>query len=41
LWPEFDTTQLGLALEWYGTRQRRFGRVVPEIRRKISEAENN
>ena len=27
LWPEFDTTQLGLALEWYGTRQRRFGRV--------------
>ena len=27
LWPEFDTTQLGLALEWYGTRQRRFGRA--------------
>jgi len=27
LWPEFDTTQLGLAFEWYGTRQRRFGRV--------------
>ena len=27
LWPEFDTTQLGMALEWYGTRQRRFGRV--------------
>ena len=27
LWPEFDATQLGLALEWYGTRQRRFGRV--------------
>ena len=30
LWPEFDTTQLGLALEWYGTRQRRFGRVEVE-----------
>ena len=30
LWPEFDTTQLGLALEWYGTRQRRFGRVEAE-----------
>jgi undecaprenyl diphosphate synthase len=27
LWPEFDTTQLGLALEWYRTRQRRFGQV--------------
>jgi undecaprenyl diphosphate synthase len=27
LWPEFDTTQIGLALEWYGTRQRRFGTV--------------
>lgn len=27
LWPEFDTAQLALALEWYGTRQRRFGRV--------------
>ena len=30
LWPEFDTAQLGLALEWYGTRQRRFGRLVIE-----------
>jgi len=30
LWPEFDTTQLELALEWYGTRQRRFGRVEAE-----------
>ena len=30
LWPVFDTTQLGLALEWYGTRQRRFGRVEAE-----------
>jgi undecaprenyl diphosphate synthase len=27
LWPEFDTTQLALAVEWYETRQRRFGRV--------------
>ena len=27
LWPEFDTKQMGLALEWYQTRQRRFGRV--------------
>ena len=27
LWPEFDTAQLELALDWYLTRQRRFGRV--------------
>ena len=27
LWPEFDTNQMGLALEWYQTRQRRFGWV--------------
>ena len=27
LWPEFDTAQLALALDWYHTRQRRFGRV--------------
>jgi len=31
LWPEFNTTQLGLALEWYGTRQRRFGQVEAEV----------
>ena len=27
LWPEFDTAQLALALDWFQTRQRRFGRV--------------
>ena len=27
LWPEFDTAQLALALDWYQMRQRRFGRV--------------
>jgi undecaprenyl diphosphate synthase len=27
LWPEFDIAQLALALDWYQTRQRRFGRV--------------
>jgi len=27
LWPEFDATQMALALEWYQTRQRRFGQV--------------
>ena len=27
LWPEFGATELGLALEWFGTRHRRFGRV--------------
>ena len=27
MWPEFDTVQIGLALDWYQTRDRRFGRV--------------
>ena len=27
LWPEFDTAHLALALDWYQTRQRRFGQV--------------
>ena len=31
LWPEFDTNQLALALDWYRTRQRRFGRVETKI----------
>ena len=26
-WPEFDTAHLALALDWYQTRQRRFGQV--------------
>ena len=30
LWPEFDIEQLELALDWYQTRQRRFGRVDEE-----------
>ena len=28
LWPEFDTAQLALALDWYQTRQRRFGALA-------------
>ena len=28
LWPEFDTAQLALALDWYQTRQRRFGAIA-------------
>jgi undecaprenyl diphosphate synthase len=27
LWPEFDAAQLAASLDWYQTRQRRFGRV--------------
>jgi undecaprenyl diphosphate synthase len=27
LWPEFDVIQMALALEWYQTRQRRYGQV--------------
>ena len=29
LWPEFDDVQLNRALQWYGTRERRFGKVQP------------
>ena len=28
LWPEFDTAQLALALDWYQMRQRRFGALA-------------
>jgi undecaprenyl diphosphate synthase len=27
LWPDFDTSQMKMSLNWYRTRQRRFGRV--------------
>lgn len=27
LWPDFNTTELDRALNWYGSRQRRFGRI--------------
>jgi undecaprenyl diphosphate synthase len=27
LWPEFDIEQLVLALDWYQTRQRRYGSI--------------
>jgi undecaprenyl diphosphate synthase len=27
LWPEFDNELLGMALDWYQTRQRRYGQV--------------
>jgi undecaprenyl diphosphate synthase len=27
LWPEFDAVQMGFALDWYQTRQRRFGMI--------------
>jgi undecaprenyl diphosphate synthase len=27
LWPEFDTAHMGLALDWFKARERRFGRV--------------
>jgi undecaprenyl diphosphate synthase len=30
LWPEFDRVQLDAALEWYRSRERRFGKVLAE-----------
>ena len=31
LWPEFDEAQLNKALQWYATRDRRFGKVQNQI----------
>jgi undecaprenyl diphosphate synthase len=31
LWPEFDTEQLALALDWFQTRERKFGQVEAPI----------
>tara|TARA_B100000959_G_scaffold220279_1_gene232773 strand:+ start:303 stop:1043 length:741 start_codon:yes stop_codon:yes gene_type:complete len=31
LWPDFNTDQLDLALEWYAKRQRRFGKTSEQI----------
>jgi undecaprenyl diphosphate synthase len=32
LWPDFDTAQLALALDWFQTRERKFGQVeAPRI----------
>ena len=28
LWPEFDDAEIGKALQWFGTRERRFGKVA-------------
>jgi undecaprenyl diphosphate synthase len=38
LWPEFDTAQMALALDWYQTRERKFGQVEAA---KISVCINN
>jgi len=31
LWPDFNTNQFDLALEWYAKRQRRFGKISKQI----------
>ncbi|MGH6612295.1 MAG: polyprenyl diphosphate synthase, partial [Burkholderiaceae bacterium] len=31
LWPQFDAAELGLALEWYASRQRRFGMTGEQV----------
>ena len=31
LWPDFNTNQFDLALEWYAKRQRRFGKTSKQI----------
>jgi undecaprenyl diphosphate synthase len=32
LWPDFDATALNAAIEWYGQRERRFGRTTEQVR---------
>lgn len=34
LWPDFNKASLEEALEWYGTRQRRFGKTPAQIQNK-------
>lgn len=34
LWPDFDLASLNKAIEWYGTRQRRFGETPDQIKNK-------
>lgn len=31
LWPDFDTSQLLLAIKWYQSRERRFGKISEQI----------
>ena len=31
LWPDFNTDQFDLALDWYAKRQRRFGKISEQI----------
>ena len=39
LWPDFDEIQLHKAFEWYGQRERRFGRTSAQLASKVmSEA---
>ena len=30
-WPDFDEQALGAAFDWYGTRERRFGRTSAQV----------
>jgi undecaprenyl diphosphate synthase len=31
LWPDFDAVALDAAIEWYGQRERRFGRTSEQV----------
>jgi len=32
LWPDFDAVALNSAIDWYGQRERRFGRTSEQVR---------
>lgn len=33
LWPDFDSTQLDLAIDWFSKRQRRFGKTPEQVQK--------
>ncbi len=38
LWPDFNDASLEKAIEWYGTRQRRFGKTPDQVKNKKAAA---
>lgn len=39
LWPDFNNASLVQAIEWYGTRQRRFGKTSAQVQNKKAASE--
>ncbi len=39
LWPDFNDAELARALDWYATRQRRFGKIAEQVGGESSESQ--